>query len=516
MDQFLDLLRQVSIDYVPSAFATLAVAAAVFLVFVLTYHKVTPLLKEARWLWFLQAALFVGLLALFDAGLSAAAAVAPALSSILSPVPDILFWLVGALLLHQVMRLYVWDDLFLRRYGTSPPGLLVGITSALFFVVAAYGIMTFVFDRPVTGLVVSSGIVAGIIGLAMQSSLSDLVAGVAISFERPFKLGDWVELDDGTVGKIIDVNWRATHIRSLHNSIYVIPNARISNARIHNHDFGDPRYRHWVYIHVPSAAPPDLVRRVLLEACLDSPLVLDDPAPAVRVVEAGSSFKYKVFVYFRDFPTHFAGVDDLLARVWQHCAKHGIVPSAITSDVVYRRGSTPEVEEPTPADLIERIPLFSELDEASRQNLVGSMKVHSLPMDVPVVRQGEEGDSLFVVSAGKVRVMIDVPDRGTEEVAKLGVGNYFGEMSLLAGEPRSASVIAHTACQLLEIDKAALAPIFDRHPQLIDTMARQVAERRLNNQALEAMPDKKALGRRINDLAANLAGRIRGVFGTGS
>ncbi len=119
----------------------------------------------------------------------------------------------------------------------------------------------------------------------MQRSLSDLVAGVANSIERPFVIGVWMELDDGTLGEVVDINWRATHIKSWHSSIYILPNARISNARAHNFARPDNRYGHWFYVHIPSTVPPVLVRRVLLEAAVESDTVLDDPAMFIWVSE---------------------------------------------------------------------------------------------------------------------------------------------------------------------------------------------------------------------------------------
>ena len=108
--------------------------------------------------------------------------------------------------------------------------------------------------------------------------------------------------------------------------------------------------------------------------------------------------------------------------------------------------------------------------------------------------------------------MIDIPGKETEEVAKLGEGEYFGEMSLLANEPRAATVVAHTECQLLEIDKDALKPVFDKYPELMETMARIVTERRLSNEALEQELSEEDFITKLNVLAVNLVRRMKKVF----
>ena len=347
----------------------------------------------------------------------------------------------------------------------------------------------------------------------MQNSLADLVAGVSISIERPFKIGDWVELDDGTLGEVVDINWRATHIKSWHNSLYILPNARISNARVHNYSRPEETYSCWIVVHIPSTVPPTLVRRVLLKAAVESEKVLIDPAPIIRVIEPGGSYKYVVFVNFESYPSHYAGLDDLFMHVWVQCARHGIVPSAVTSEIIMRKGVAEEIKGPSPDDLLAEVELFSEVDEEIRQGLVSKIKVHAMPMGEEVVCQGDQGTSLYIISAGVVRVIIDTSDGGfTHEVAKLGAGQYFGEMSLLAHEPRAATVMAHTDCQLLEIDKESMKSVFDSHPELMQIMARIVTERRLSNEELTKNLSAVDFTAKLNALVTNLVGRMKKIF----
>ena len=512
MLETIDLIKSITYEIIPGIVSVFIISFIVFLLILFISFKTKGIIRCVKWLWYVQAAVI--LTAVLGAKSIALSAVPldAASQDLIDKTSQTLLWLLCAFLLNQALELFVWEGTFLRKYKTTPPGLLVGLVSGGVYLVAAYGILTFTFERPMTGLIVSSGIVAGVLGLAMQNPLSDLVAGVAIGIERPFKIGDWLELDDGTLGEVVDINWRATHIQSLHSSLYILPNARISNARVHNYNRPDKRYGYWFYVHVPSTVPPVLVRRVLLQAAVESEKVLDEPAPAIRVSEASGSFKYMVFVHFESYPSYFVGMDDILMHIWVQCARHGIVPSAVTSEMIIRRGVAEEIKGPSPDELLARVRLFSELDEESRRTLVGRMKVHSPPMGTDIVCQGIEGTSLFVISAGMVRVMIDIPSKGTEEVAKLGEGEYFGEMSLLANEPRAATVVAHTDCQLLEIDKDALKPVFDKHPELMETMARIVTERRLSNETLEQELSEEDFITKLNVLAVNLVRRMKKVF----
>ena len=513
MMELVEFLKVFAGEIIPGVFGVVAVSLAVFAVLVYLPLKARHIIRQVKWLWYVQAVVLVLVVFSLESAVLTTVDLDGVGRESVEQVGQTVLWLVGAFLANQALGLFVWEGVFYRKYKSAPPGLLTGLIAAGLYVFALYGVMTFVFERHMTGFIVSSGIVAGVLGLAMQNSLADLVAGVALSVERPFKIGDWVELDDGTLGEVVDINWRATHIKSWYNSLYILPNARISNARVHNFHRPEKAYGYWFFIHVPSTVPPTLVRRVLLQAAIESERVLEDPPPVIRVAEGGGSYKYMVYVHFESYPSYFIGVDDYLMHAWIQCARHGIVPSAVTSEVILRQGEAEEITEPSPQELLAGIELFSGLDEESRQLLVGGMKVHAADLSEEVVGQGDDGESLYVIAAGMVRVAIQMPEGESREVARLGAGDYFGEMSLLAGDPRTASVTAHTECQLLEIDKDALRPVFDKHPDLMETMARIVTERRLSNEAMEQQTTPADFAKRLNEMAASLLGRMKNFFG---
>ncbi len=512
MEMLLDLALTMTDDILPDVVSILLISFSIFAFLLFISYRTKEIITSHKWLWLLQALVFLVIIKVTRHILILIDPHGVDMINVAMQVQDVLMWLASALLIHQAMVLFVWNGIYLKKYKAPPPILIVGLISASFFLFASYGIITFIFKQPITGLVVSSGIVAAVIGLAMQNSLSDLIAGVAISVERPFKIGDWIELEDGTCGEVVEVNWRATHIKSWRNSIYILPNARISDARIHNHSLHDSTYAFATYVHIPSTVPPALVRRVLLQACVEASSVLNDPPPMVRIAEAGGSYKYMVFVYFESFPAHFAGKSELLLHIWIQCARHGITPSAVTNEVIYRKGISEEISGPSPEELISDVPLFAELSEEDQRHLVSHSKIHNLSMDQEIISQGDEGTSIFVISSGMVRVSVSTENAGAKEVAKLTVGNYFGEMSLLAHEPRSATVIAHTDCQLLEIDWKALKSIIDEQPELIDSIAHVVSERNLMNQSLKSNISTQDLTARLIKLAASLSRKMRKIF----
>jgi len=385
LESFLKYFQQLSADVLPELVTILLVCGPAFLLILYISYKTRNLVRKLRILWYVQILVFI----LIAFGLKPIFLSLNIINSALLEKASLsLIILVITHVLDQAIDLFFWEGFFLKKYEKSAPSIVVGILAIVLYLAAAYLILTFVFKQPMTGFIVSSSIMAGVIGLAMQSSLSDLVAGIAISVERPFKIGEWVELDDGTLGEVTEINWRATHILSWHNSLYILPNARISNARVHNFNRPVPAYGQWFFVHVPCTVEPSLVRRVLLEGCIESTRVLDDPAPVIRIAEAGASYKYMIFVHFENYQTHYGGIDDLLMKVWIKCYQHGIVPSAVTTEMIFRRGIAEEISEPSPQSLLKHVEIFKDLNEQYLRLILSQLKVLTMKPGQKIVGHG--------------------------------------------------------------------------------------------------------------------------------
>ena len=169
-----------------------------------------------------------------------------------------LLHVVGVWLVARGLELVVWRGLFAERTGRSAPALLKGLTYAL-LIVAALALFLWWIDYPVTGFLVSTGVVAGIVGLALQNTLSDLFSGIALSIERPFHMGDWIELDNGTVGQVVDMTWRSTRLKTFNNTIVAVPNSVLAAQPVTNLDEPTPPYSAWYFIKLSPEIEPRLV-----------------------------------------------------------------------------------------------------------------------------------------------------------------------------------------------------------------------------------------------------------------
>ncbi|MFW5771405.1 MAG: cyclic nucleotide-binding domain-containing protein [Spirochaetota bacterium] len=436
------------------------------------------------------------------------------ITGIITRIRTILLWLIFARIVVQAVDLFIWKGMVKRRTGMDVPNILHNLVRIGVYLLAIYGIMTFVFDRPVTGLLVSSGIIAGVIGLSMQTTLGDIFAGIALSIEKPYRINDWIEMEDGTLGKVVDINWRSTRLLSWNSSIYVIPNGKAMSATIHNYNLPDRIYCTWFKIEIAPEISPVLVRRVLLEAALSCKKVLKEPPPAVRLSDGSKRpYLYSVFVYFDDYPTYFAARDDLFMEIWNYCQKAGITPPPTVHEVNYFTGERSEVSEPGLDELISNVEIFSPLTKEERDELLKGVSLISFRENEVIVREGDTGDSLMILTAGVISVSRRDSYGKPVELERLGTGDCFGENSLLTGERRSATIVALTDCQAMEFSREDLAPILEKRPEIIEELAKVMASRKLETESRLQLKQRKSTGELLGDYGDEILHSISSFFG---
>jgi small-conductance mechanosensitive channel/CRP-like cAMP-binding protein len=380
-----------------------------------------------------------------------------------------------------------------HRRGTSVtvPGILQTFISIALYAIGVLAFLVVVLRQDALGFVVSGSVLLGVLGLALQDILRDAFAGVAVSLDEPFRLGDWVELEDGTVGQVADIRWRSTRLYSFEHGTTVIPNARISAYHVHNHTVGDPSYAISMYVSLPNEVDPVMGRRLLLEATLATPGVLREPAPIVRVADGGSRpYQYLLYFFCTDFMARIGVRSGVYENIWRHLKPLGVFTAPGASDTRLHRTSASQgqLQQDDIAALIGQAPLFAPLTRDEREALAASVDYRLSPAGTTIVSEGEAGQSLFLVAGGQVQVRVCSED---EPIARLGKGEQFGEMSLLTGAPRAATVEAITDCTLLEIDKDALTPIVQARSELGDELARVQAYRQLELE--QALQDNKEI-----------------------
>src|SRR6202043_2172157 len=174
--------------------------------------------------------------------------------------------------------------------------LVSDIIAASTYVCSALAMIGFVFGLPLQGLVATSGVIAIVLGLALQSTLGDVFSGISLSIEKPYRVGDEILLEGGAEGEVIEMNWRATHLRNGANDVVIIPNSTIAKLRIQNHSAGNRRYSGSLTVIVDYRNEPELTLEILKQVALTCPSILEHPAPSVAATEIrGDRITYTVY-----------------------------------------------------------------------------------------------------------------------------------------------------------------------------------------------------------------------------
>lgn len=426
-----------------------------------------------------------------------------------------LFWISLAWLANRGLRRFLWQRYFHRQYGREAPRILQHIVGTVLYVAAFGVLLVLVFERPASGVLVSTGVLVGVVGLALQNVLSDLFSGVSLTLERPFTVGDWIELADGTLGEVTDISWQAIHLRSFNGSRLIVPNTHAARSVIHNYSKPTKAYAIWITVKVDAAHDPATVRQLLLEAALSCAAVKKNPAPVVNLRDgSGNPFEYIVYVYFKDYGAHFAGRNDLYMNIHTYLSRAGIGTAADTYEIATRRSPARTLELPTVRDELRRAELFSILADEQIDRLASEAVSHTYFPEETIVEEGTRGGSLFIITSGAVQVTKRYPRDAEIEVTRLGSGDVIGEMSLLTGEPRSATVVALVQTSVIEVTKENLTPILKEVPELTDRFAEVMLDRRLENeQFLENMRrSDKANSDFLSDYLERTVRRMRRFF----
>lgn len=353
------------------------------------------------------------------------------------------------------------------------PHAFPGIVQDTILVFLYFLVATFIFKETLAAI---SAVGALVIGFALQDTLGNAFAGLAIQMEKPFRVGHWIAVGE-FVGRVTEITWRATKLRTKTGNVIILPNNIVSKEAITNYSEPESPTRLDVVVGASYLLPPSMVKAAILEALENCPRVLKQPAADVLLSDfSDSAISYRARFWISDYERDELARDEVRTAIYYSFSRHKIeIPWPIT--VEYKR-AFPSDEEPAEwlvgrSRLLATVDLFSSLPDADRERLAALARERLFGHRDRIVRQGDPGASLFVVSSGQAVVSVDPGG----EVATIETGGYFGEMSLLTGEPRSATVSARGDCRAFEIDAETLRSVAVGQPALLEQMA-AVAEAR--------------------------------------
>jgi len=357
------------------------------------------------------------------------------------------------------------------------PKLVLGlIYGALMFV--GLGLFLWQQGYSFTGVWVSTGVAAAVLGLALQRTLGDFFSGIALGIERPFNLGDWIELADGKVGQVIDVNWRATHLRGWDNATYVIPNAQMAGQSFKNLHGPQHLFAPWYFVKVSAEVDPRFASALILEAAMRCESVLKMPNPVVRLADASAvPYTYMVWVHLRNYPAMFRGREELFREIHWALQRAGIGLAPVVHEVRTRRADAGSAEPPTVLLALKRLDLAGLLTAAELEQLAASAAYCYFDTGQVILAEGTRSDAFYVVTGGLVESAITLPDKTRKVIEVFGPGSYCGITSMLTTNPSFLEIRAKSDVTLIRIDRDCVQALISARPELAERLARVVKER---------------------------------------
>jgi small-conductance mechanosensitive channel len=335
-------------------------------------------------------------------------------------------------------------------------------------------VATFVFQDK---LLTTSAVGAVVVGFALQDTLGNAFAGLGIQSEKPFRVGHWIRVGEFE-GRVAEVTWRATKMRTKAGNFVVVPNNIIAKEAITN--FSEPQVPTRLEVEVGASylSTPADVKNATQEALSHVRHVLKSPPPDVLLHSFdGSAITYRARFWVSDYELDDEIKDEVRTAIFYAFGRRGIeIPWPI--EVGYSR-EWPEPDAATKQRDRERVlagvDLFSRLTEDQRQQIAAASTMRLYGNGEAIVRQDTPGQSMFILCSGRAAVLLDP---GNREVAVIEQGGYFGEMSLLTGDPRSASVIARGDTVVLELDAEVFRALGAADPQAIEQIGIAAVTRR--------------------------------------
>jgi CRP-like cAMP-binding protein len=369
-------------------------------------------------------------------------------------------------------------------------------------------------------LVATSAVITGVIAFSMQETLGNILGGVILQLDQSIRVGDWVKVDE-TSGLVVEVRWRHTSVETRNRETVVIPNGWLMKNRftiIGSRADPSPVWRRWLWFDLDLAHPPTRVCEVLVKAVTDAdiPHVARDPAPSAVLMKVELAVGRYALRYFLTDPRPDDVTDSIVrAHALAALTRHGMPIAAPREERLMIKENEASRAAEHARDLVQRVAalsrvdLFSSLSEAERGELAEHLVYAPFVKGDTVTRQGAVAHWLYLVTKGEADVWVEASGARTH-VSTISEGGVFGEMGMMTGEPRRATITARTDLECYRLDKAGFERVLRTRPDIAREMSQILAWR--ETERLGRIESAGAGGKR-DPRDADLLARIRSFFG---
>jgi small-conductance mechanosensitive channel/CRP-like cAMP-binding protein len=433
-------------------------------------------------------------------------------------------WIFGAVAFAGAAAVLIFN-VVLPRLRFIVPRIVEDVLVAILSIVTAVTVASRA-GLNLSGLIATSAVISAILGFSLQDVIGNVAGGLALQIDNSIEVGDFIKVND-VAGRVAEIRWRYTAIETGNWETVLVPNTVImkSQVTILGRRQGKPRYlRRVIQFNVDWRYQPsdviDVVQSMVRSAGIRD--VAADPAPTCVLVELGDSYGRYALRYFLTDITNDAATDsDVRTRIFFALERAGM-RLAMPAQAVFVTEERDRVVQRSQRHLarqrglIDAVTLFRSLSDAERDELSKRLKYAPFTRGEAITHQGDPADWLYLIEDGTASVR--VTEHGVErEVTRLGAGSFFGEMSLLTGAPRTATVVAETDVECFRLDKQAFQGVIEKRPDLAQELAAVLSQRRMQLEA--ALVGLDAAGAPRHEKAKverDLIDRIRDFFELGS
>ena len=375
----------------------------------------------------------------------------------------------------------------------------------------------------ISGIVATSAVLTAVIGFSLQDTLGNIMGGLALQMERTISVGDWVKIDPH-VGRVVEIRWRQTTIETRNWDTVIVPNSQLMKGQviILGRRTGQPvQHRQHIYFQVDFRFPPSDIISLVENAIQGVPInaVALEPKPNCVLLDfKDSTGLYDLRYYLTDLAIDDPTDTEIRTRIYfalKRADIHLSIPAQnlfVTSETRQRRDHKIDEEMEHRVKSLAGVELFDGLTYGERREIAAHFRQTPFRKGEIMTRQGAVGHWLYIIIDGSAEVQLSTADGITKKVATLGAGQFFGEMSLMTGDPRAATVIALEDVHCYRLDKESFRAILVKRPEIAEDISRVLAERRVGLDAVREGLDAEAKLKRLAAMQPDILGRIRNFF----
>lgn len=380
-----------------------------------------------------------------------------------------LFWLC---LIHaslSLLNVVLFEQADSNTWRSRVPKLLIDLSRLFLITVGVAIVLARVWSADLAGLATALGVSSIVIALALQDTLGSVMSGIALLFEKPFSVGDWLKVGD-VVGQVIDINWRAVRLQTLEREMIVIPHKLISGEMVRN--FSQPLRLHAERFRVGFSYQdaPNGAKQILKSTALATEGILEQPEPQIFTISYDdSSITYEVKFFIEDYGQLEEIRDRFVTRVWYAAQRNNLVIPFPIRTVYHYHGPSSQDKKYSQkvAQSMESIPAFVPLDKENNHLHTSSegMALQHFGAGEYIVKEGDEGEFLYIIISGQAALLTSDSGGREQEVLPLKLGEFFGEMALFSGEKSPVSIMAVGDLEVMTLSLNVINQMIERQPR---------------------------------------------------